>query len=604
MTEPEPKAAGFQFECTLCGEESFGVPTRVNRKCQYVVDEECAVDGIVPMLLAAQANEFSYPPLWGDVVIESKRFLHFLPEDFAGKYSKKRQEYRTPLALRIYCRNKLIKGIWLKEECGTFVGEKVRALAQGLELEWFRCRICSARCCNKCGAIVMPVDRWRTVLHRCVAPTDDDTSAFDGLIRGVHYQICPGCGMRVELAEACNALQCLGHPCRASFCAICGRRAEHESDHWQLGKPCPRWNKPTDANPGFDPAPVAVEPVRNEIWVAAEHLMITEMADWRQRSWNIVPVRDEKHTIWLLHVSNLTAEEVAMERDEATLRQFNSELEANLEAYFREVGVNAGLPHARGRVEELYRRLENEENLTLLRHLLLLHKDALQVLPLHRGVGQHLTKDHLRRLQVSYVCKYFSMVALWEAIGDQFMLDYPRFVDTLQRTVDELEWLIIDIREELDETEDEVPELDAGDQLELPVVEDSPKLWEDSHKVYKALEGMRLDMIELGLVRPPRLGAAIDMFWLQYSSLQIPKRFREAASIREKHRLMIEFMANDQEIEERREEMRTDRWPEEMRRPNTELWESTMEGYTKVAEQFKKLIPTAVLINYQRGWLG
>jgi hypothetical protein len=604
MTD-EPKAAGFQFECTLCGEESFGVPTRVNRKCQYVVDEECAVDGIVPMLLAALANEFSYPPLWGDVVIESKRFLHFLPEDFAEKYSEKRKEYRTPLALRIYCRNKLIKGTaGLREECNTFVGQKVNAPAQGPELKWIECRFCSTRCCNKCGAIVMPVDRWRTVLHRCAAPKRDDTSAFDGLTRGVHYQICPGCGMRVELAEACNALQCLGHPCRASFCAICGFRAEHDSDHWQLGKPCPRWNKPTDANAGFDPAPVAVEPVRNEVWVAAEHLMITEMEDWRRRSWNTVPVRDEKHTIWLLHVSNLTAEETAMERDEAVLRHFNSELEANLEAYFREVGINAGLPHARGRVEEMYRRLEDEENLALLRHLLLLHKDALQVLPLHRGVGQYLTKDHLRRLQVSYVCKYFSMAALWEAIGDHFMLDYPRFVDTLQRTIDELEWLIIDIREELDETEDEVPELDAGDQLEVPVVEDSPKLWENSHKVYKALEGMRLDMIELGMVRPPRLGAAIDMFWLQYSSLQIPKRFREAASIREKHRLMIEFMANDQEIEERREEMRTDRWPEEMRRPNTELWESTMEGYTKLAEQFKKLIPTAVLINYQRGWLG
>lgn len=67
---------------------------------------------------------------------------------------------------------------------------------------------------------------------------------------------------------------------------------------------------------------------------------------------------------------------------------------------------------------------------------------------------------------------------------------------------------------------------------------------------------------------------------------------------------MINFMAIDQEIEERREEMRTDRWPEDMGRPSAELWESTMEGYTKVAEKFKKLIPTAVLIDYQRGWLG
>lgn len=218
--------------------------------------------------------------------------------------------------------------------------------------------------------------------------------------------------MKVELAEACNTLTCLGHPCRTSFCAICGTRAEHDSAHWQSGKPCPQWNKPTDANAGFDPVPVAVDQPRTVEWVVAESLVRVEMTDWRQRPWNTLPVRDEKHTIWLLHVSNLIAEDAAMGRDEAVLRQFNSELEAHLEAYFREVGVNAGLPHGRERVEELYSRLEDEENLTLLRHLLLLHKDALLVLPLHRGIGRYLTVEHLRRLQVNYECKSFNIVAI------------------------------------------------------------------------------------------------------------------------------------------------------------------------------------------------
>ncbi|GAB7322428.1 hypothetical protein MBLNU13_g03372t3 [Cladosporium sp. NU13] len=284
------------------------------------------------------------------------------------------------------------------------------------------------------------------------------------------------------------------------------------------------------------------------------------MTDWRQRPWNTLPVRDEKHTIWLLHVSNLIAEDAATGRDEGVLRQFNSELEAHLEAYFREVGVNAGLPHGRERVEELYSRLEDEENLTLLRHLLLLHKDALQVLPLHRGIGRYLTVEHLRRLEVHY--------------------EY-----------------------DLDGTGHEAAGLDGGNQLDLPVVEDDPSLWADSYEVYKALEGVRLSMIERGMIRPPRLGAAIDMFWLQYSRLQIPRRFREATSDRENNKLMIDFLVDDTEIEERREEMGTDRWPEEMRRPNAELWESTMEGYPKVAEHFKKLNPPAVLINYVRGWL-
>lgn len=602
----EPKAAGFQFECTLCGDECFGVPLRINKRHPYVVDDECAKQGIVPQLLAAQANEFSYPPLWGNVVIEHKSFLHLLSDDFAERYREKRWEYRTPLALRIYCPNKLEKGSdGPKEQCGTFVGEKVTALAQEPNkiVKWFKCRICSTRCCNRCGANMVSEDSQRTTIHRCAAPPNDDTSAFVGLTQGVHYQVCPGCGMKVELAEACNALRCLGHPCRTSFCAICGLRAEHDSDHWQLGKPCPRWNKPTDANAGFDPVPVPVEPRRTAEWIAAEQLMNTEMENWRQRPWNDLLVRDEKHTIWMLHVSNLTAEDTGMERDTAILRQRNSELEASLEALLWEVGVNVGLPRARRRVEELYSRLEDEENLTLFRHLLLLHKNALQVLPLHRGVGRHLTKEHLRQLQVNYVCKYFGLMALWDAIEERFMLDYPRFVEMLQRTTDELEWLIIDIREDLEGLNDEAVEPHARNQPDLPVVEDRPDLWTASHEVYKELERARLSMIELDMARPPRLGAAIDMFWLQYSNLQIPRQFRQATSVHEKHGLMTDFMANDHEIAERREEMGIDRWPEDMKHPSAELWESTMEGYDKVAEQFKKMVPTAVLINYLRGWL-
>jgi hypothetical protein len=33
------------------------------------------------------------------------------------------------------------------------------------------------------------------------------------------------------------------------------------------------------------------------------------------------------------------------------------------------------------------------------------------------------------------------------------------------------------------------------------------------------------------------------------------------------------------------------------------LWKTALEGYTKVAEHFKILIPLAVLIDYLRGWL-
>ena len=37
--------------------------------------------------------------------------------------------------------------------------------------------------------------------------------------------------------------------------------------------------------------------------------------------------------------------------------------------------------------------------------------------------------------------------------------------------------------------------------------------------------------------------------------------------------------------------------------PERRALEYTIEGYTKVAEQFKNLIPVPIVINYLRGWL-
>ena len=48
--------------------------------------------------------------------------------------------------------------------------------------------------------------------------------------------------------------------CQTSFCAVCGKEAEHDSDHWQAGKSsCPRWNKPGAHNAQFDDPPADVQ---------------------------------------------------------------------------------------------------------------------------------------------------------------------------------------------------------------------------------------------------------------------------------------------------------------------------------------------------------
>jgi hypothetical protein len=146
--------------------------------------------------------------------------------------------------------------------------------------------------------------------------------------------------------------------------------------------------------------------------------MSIEKADWWQRPWNAMIGRDEKHTIYLLHVSNLASKDAAMVENETLIQQFNSDLKPVWKHTFEKLASMPTCPI-------LDSHLEGDVNLTLLRYLLLLHRDTLRVLPLHRGIGQYLTKEHLERLQVNFVCKYFSRVGLWESIEDHIMLDYP-----------------------------------------------------------------------------------------------------------------------------------------------------------------------------------
>jgi hypothetical protein len=72
----------------------------------------------------------------------------------------------------------------------------------------------------------------------------------DGLTRGVHVQICPGCNKTVDLADGCNHVVCLA--CLRSFCFLCGEDALGNSDdHWTRGG-CPRNGLPGSDRAMFD----------------------------------------------------------------------------------------------------------------------------------------------------------------------------------------------------------------------------------------------------------------------------------------------------------------------------------------------------------------
>ena len=76
--------------------------------------------------------------------------------------------------------------------------------------------------------------------------------ALGGLKKGKHFQICPGvgCGRKIELAEACNAMNCR---CGTNFCFICGEHAEPESENWlRVDGGCPRYGAADSERAMFD----------------------------------------------------------------------------------------------------------------------------------------------------------------------------------------------------------------------------------------------------------------------------------------------------------------------------------------------------------------
>lgn len=112
--------------------------------------------------------------------------------------------------------------------------------------------------------------------------------AFAGLISGKDYQDCPNptCGLRAELAEACNHMICL---CGTHYCFRCGQDVPKRSGHWNLGG-CPLYisgvyadedgEDPDDAGSGSD----AVEAAYIEMQAQMHAEMDGEQGHRRQES--------------------------------------------------------------------------------------------------------------------------------------------------------------------------------------------------------------------------------------------------------------------------------------------------------------------------------
>lgn len=198
--------------------------------------KECFDRGMKPQFENHLKNEFCAPKWEGDVIHFDSVKANFTPE-FIREYKLKMDEYAVFPNRRIYCAGR--NG----EPCGAFIGSKDEMPAAAA------CLKCGALTCAVCSSSLNPRASYK---HDC-QEQKEDTSAMDGLQRGEDFQACPECATPCQLMDGCNHITCELTACGCEFCFICGEHAMEGQGHWDVGKPCPKYNHPDDGNAMFEP---------------------------------------------------------------------------------------------------------------------------------------------------------------------------------------------------------------------------------------------------------------------------------------------------------------------------------------------------------------
>lgn len=233
-------------ECSICTVECW-------TEQSTVIEQSTVCHGCIRhMFKLALADNAIFPPRWGPhVVLSIHTYAHILSQDTLQKYWEKDSEYRCPPVDRVYCPwapqvrtgENHAADLDLNSQCNNYVDR--------------RCITPVQKVCCKCERLVCLACRGRRLLgapHRCGAQLDlDDAIAFEGLVRGRDYQVCPSnaCKRRVQLSEGCNQITCV---CGAQFCFLCGTNVLGQADHWtrEQGN-CPRFGFPSGAGAIWDP---------------------------------------------------------------------------------------------------------------------------------------------------------------------------------------------------------------------------------------------------------------------------------------------------------------------------------------------------------------
>lgn len=232
------------FTCALCLERKHtsrnNTIVLVNANAEICTD--CFHDQVVPQFWNSIRHPAEFPFHFGTTPLRFQDYARHIPayQVMLRAYNAKKDELETPAELRVYC-----------DRDSTFLGVKKTAeeLEEGEAKSEHECDICGRLICVKCM-------KHAAANHVC--QTDSKEEAFQGLEKGKDYQLCPTCSAPFALEDGCNAVTC--RICKTQFCILCGEAVEHgNKEHWQPGKPCPRFNQPGATNAMFDDEEVVVD---------------------------------------------------------------------------------------------------------------------------------------------------------------------------------------------------------------------------------------------------------------------------------------------------------------------------------------------------------
>lgn len=175
-----------QSTCVVCME----APPSPN---EYDATNSLCASCVRQIFSNALADEAEYPAHLGPrTLLELSHYRRYLDDELITAYEHRELEYGTHPVNRVYC------------GCEVFVGSLVKSMPSHIKVTASCPKGCQKVWCLICATEIDAERRLDD--HDCVAKLNgksrERTLELESLVRGVHYQLCPTCGRRVQLSEA------------------------------------------------------------------------------------------------------------------------------------------------------------------------------------------------------------------------------------------------------------------------------------------------------------------------------------------------------------------------------------------------------------------